>query len=88
MPYWEIEYKAWQWERRKRYLKPLPPEFEQVEDDQSGGGEVEWEPAPEVTEADRQNDIRSLNRALTKRLHLLVKKKGTRSRGVLSKGKT
>eukprot|EP00884_Botryococcus_braunii_P010691 jgi/Botrbrau1/19623/Bobra.0448s0003.1 len=78
MPDWEIEYKAWQWERAKRYLKPLPPELSQPDTSRQAGAEteMEWEPAPEVTDADRNNDTRSLNRALTKRLFLLLKGKG------------
>jgi hypothetical protein len=78
MPDWEIEYKAWQWERAKRYLKPVAPEMLQPDSTRAGASEtdMEWQPAPEVTEADRTHDTRSLNRALTKRLYLLLKRQG------------
>jgi hypothetical protein len=78
LPDWEVQYKRWQRERRQRYLKVLPADFTQPDSARASGGQGQagWEPAPEVTDADRNGDMHSLHRALTNRLFLILKMRG------------
>lgn len=58
---------------RQQYRKPYPDEFlNKSETRGKGNYQVEYEPAPRITEADKNNDKRSLKRALDRRLYLLI----------------
>ncbi|XP_047310497.1 54S ribosomal protein L17, mitochondrial [Impatiens glandulifera] len=62
---------SFQW--RQQYRKPYPDEFlNKSEARGKGNYQVEYVPAPRITEADKNNDKRSLKRALDRRLYLLV----------------
>lgn len=71
---WAAKYKAFSFERQQQYRKQLPADFlaasASARDEDEG--EAEFEPAPRVTPADEANDVRSLQRALDRRLYLLV----------------
>jgi large subunit ribosomal protein L46 len=59
----------WQQQYRREYPKEFLDASSSRGDDE---GEVAFEPAPTVTEADRTNNRRSLDRALCKRLYLIL----------------
>ncbi|GBG83738.1 hypothetical protein CBR_g37539 [Chara braunii] len=73
LPIWESDFQTFCFERQQQERKEPPDEFLDAasslgrEDD-----DLEFEPAPCITEADRKNDRRSLNRALAQRLYLIV----------------
>ncbi len=56
------------------YCQVLGDEVAEAPGEQSTAGA--FQPAPRVTEADHQKDTKSLQRALDKRLFLLVKQQG------------
>ncbi|CAM6089126.1 unnamed protein product [Calypogeia fissa] len=66
-------FREFSFEWQQQYRRHYPQEFL---DASSNRGEFDdssiFEPAPSVTEADRTNDHRSLNRALDKRLYLVL----------------
>lgn len=72
---WVKEYSAWQESILNRYRKELPKEFQESELDADPAAS-RWQPAPRVTEADRTNDTKSLQRRLDRRLFLMLQKKG------------
>ncbi|KAM7472245.1 hypothetical protein LguiA_010428 [Lonicera macranthoides] len=58
---------------RQQYRRAYPDEFLKKSDTRGKGEyQIDYVPAPRVTEADKANDKRSLHRALDKRLYLLV----------------
>lgn len=72
-PAWEVDYRIFSFERRQLYRKEYPKEFLDMGSSNRGEeGDIVFEPAPRITDADRTNDIRSLQRALDKRLYLIV----------------
>lgn len=77
---WEMEHMVWQYEWNLPYYKQYPSDMieERVteETDSEIAASNRWEPAPLVTAADQSGDVRSLNRKLTDRLFLLVRRKG------------
>ncbi|XP_074316270.1 uncharacterized protein LOC141652624 [Silene latifolia] len=55
------------------YRREYPEEFyKKYEARGKGDYQIDYEPAPRITEADKSNDRRSLNRALDRRLYLLL----------------
>ncbi|KAI4371167.1 hypothetical protein MLD38_019433 [Melastoma candidum] len=59
----------WQQQYRRRY----PDEFLNKSNTRGKGDyQIEYTPAPRITEADKTNDRKSLNRALDRRLYLLL----------------
>ncbi|RHN49555.1 hypothetical protein MtrunA17_Chr7g0275751 [Medicago truncatula] len=60
-----------QW--RQQYQRRYPDEFLDRSDARGKGDyQIDYVPAPRVTEADKSNDQRSLQRALDRRLYLLL----------------
>ncbi|KAA8520687.1 hypothetical protein F0562_015041 [Nyssa sinensis] len=58
---------------RQQYRRVYPDEFLKKSDARGKGDyQIDYVPAPRVTEADKNNDRRSLHRALDRRLYLLV----------------
>ncbi|XP_052191906.1 uncharacterized protein LOC127801093 [Diospyros lotus] len=58
---------------RQQYRVQYPDEFLKKSDARGKGDyQIDYVPAPRITEADKNNDKRSLQRALDKRLYLLV----------------
>jgi hypothetical protein len=79
-PPFELEYHTLREHLHNKYRRELPEEFTKV-----GGGdytegandrEPAFTPASCTTEADKKNDVRSLQRALDRRLFFLVKSRG------------
>jgi large subunit ribosomal protein L46 len=71
------EYYEWQYKLMRKYRKELPKEFQESEAKKAENASTSgWQPAPRVTEADRSNDTKSLERKLDRRLFLMLKKKG------------
>ena len=77
-PPWEIEYQEWQEQLQRRYQKPLPKDFEDVDKGSTLGPE-DFQPGPRITEADHTGDTKSLERKLDRRLFLMLKPKGERT---------
>jgi len=76
-PPFEKEYYEWQEKLLRKYRKELPKEFEESEAKKAENASTSgWQPAPRVTEADQQNDTKSLQRKLDRRLFLLLKREG------------
>lgn len=68
----------WQQQYRRRY----PDEFLDKADSRGKGDyQIDYEPAPRITEADKKNDKKSLQRALDRRLYLLLYGKAYGSSG-------
>ncbi|XP_024629037.1 39S ribosomal protein L46, mitochondrial isoform X2 [Medicago truncatula] len=58
---------------RQQYQRRYPDEFLDRSDARGKGDyQIDYVPAPRITEADKQNDRRSLQRALDRRLYLLL----------------
>lgn len=58
---------------RQQYRRKYPDEiFKRSEERGKGDYQIDYVPAPRVTEADENNDRRSLQRALDRRLYLLL----------------
>ncbi|XP_071701024.1 uncharacterized protein [Rutidosis leptorrhynchoides] len=59
---------------RQQFRRAYPEEFLKKSDSRGEGGEyhIDFVPAPRITEADKTNDKRSLQRALDRRLYLLL----------------
>ncbi|OIT07641.1 PREDICTED: 39S ribosomal protein L46, mitochondrial-like [Nicotiana attenuata] len=58
---------------RQQYRREYPESFLKKSDTRGKGDyQIDYKPAPRITEADKTNDRRSLQRALDKRLYLLV----------------
>ena len=79
----EKEYLEGQFLERQRWQRAMPAKFFLSEKDIAEGRKEptfenpqadQYVPAPRVTEADRTNDVRSMERALAERLYFLVKK--------------
>lgn len=73
---WEREYTEWQEQTFTRYRKELPTEFQEsslAAEDAPGSS---WQAAPSTTAADENNDTKSLQRKLDRRLYLMLKSKG------------
>ncbi|KAF7133485.1 hypothetical protein RHSIM_Rhsim09G0104800 [Rhododendron simsii] len=59
--------------RRRQYHRAYPDKFLKKSDARGKGDyQIDYVPAPRVTEADKTNDKRSLQRALDRRLYLLL----------------
>lgn len=82
-PLYEIEYHELKERLFSKYRRELPSEFTKVTGGESGdtpegdAGDTSFSFASRITEADEQNDVKSLRRALHKRLFFLVRSKGT-----------
>ncbi|GAU41712.1 hypothetical protein TSUD_349730 [Trifolium subterraneum] len=62
---------SFQW--RQQYQRRYPDEFLDRSDARGKGDyQIDYVPAPRITEADKNNDLRSLQRALDRRLYLLL----------------
>ncbi|KAF2291178.1 hypothetical protein GH714_020535 [Hevea brasiliensis] len=58
---------------RQQYRRRYPDEFLDKADSRGKGDyQIDYEPAPRITEADKTNDRKSLQRALDRRLYLLL----------------
>ncbi|CAK7324079.1 unnamed protein product [Dovyalis caffra] len=58
---------------RQQYRRRYPDEFlDKSSSSGKGDYHIEYEPAPRITEADKTNDKKSLQRALDRRLYLLL----------------
>lgn len=58
---------------KQQYRRQYPDEFyKKYESRGKGDYQIDYVPAPRITEADKTNDRRSLQRALDRRLYLLV----------------
>ncbi|CAK9152172.1 unnamed protein product [Ilex paraguariensis] len=58
---------------RQQYRRAYPDEFLKKSDARGKGDyQIDYKPAPRITEADKTNDRRSLQRALDRRLYLLI----------------
>ncbi|CAO2827374.1 unnamed protein product [Amaranthus hypochondriacus] len=58
---------------KQQYRRMYPDEFyKKYESRGKGDYQIDYEPAPRTTEADKKNDRRSLQRALDRRLYLLL----------------
>jgi len=67
-------FQSFSFEWRQQYRREYPQEFLDASSSRGDDeGEAEYEPAPTVTEADETNDRRSLQRALNRRLYLLIR---------------
>ncbi len=81
-PLFEVEYHELKERLFSKYRRELPSEFTKVAGGDSAdsaegeAGESSFTPAPLVTEADEKHDVRSLHRALDKRLFFLVRSRG------------
>ncbi|GAQ89184.1 hypothetical protein KFL_004950030 [Klebsormidium nitens] len=75
-PKWQSDYEDAKFERDQKLRRAYPPEFFAGFDGQSSegarGAEVDIEPAPRITEDDKTGNVKSLNRALDRRLYLMV----------------
>ncbi|XP_078165872.1 decoy [Carex rostrata] len=62
---------SFQW--RQQYRRKYPDEvLEKANKKEKTGFHIDYVPAPRITEADKTKDIKSLQRALDKRLYLLI----------------
>lgn len=81
-PLFEIQYHELKERLFSKYRVELPSEFTKVMGGESSEvpegetAESRFTPAPRTTEADEKNDIKSLQRALDKRLFFLIRSKG------------
>ncbi|BDA44260.1 probable 39S ribosomal protein L46, mitochondrial at C-terminar half [Coccomyxa sp. Obi] len=81
-PLFEVQYHELRERLFSKYRRELPSEFTKVAGGDSAdsaegeAGESSFTPAPLVTEADEKHDVKSLHRALDKRLFFLVKSRG------------
>lgn len=67
-------FESFSFEWRQQFRREYPQEFLDISSSRvADEGEAEFEPAPTVTEADKTNDRRSLQRALSRRLYLLIR---------------
>ncbi|KAG0628943.1 hypothetical protein M758_1G064800 [Ceratodon purpureus] len=67
-------FESFSFDWRQQFRREYPQEFLDASSSREADeGEAEFEPAPTVTEADKTNDRRSLQRALTRRLYLLIR---------------
>lgn len=67
-------FESFSFDWRQQFRREYPQEFLDASSSREADeGEADFEPAPTVTEADRTNDRRSLNRALSRRLYLLIR---------------
>ncbi|KAK9803311.1 hypothetical protein WJX72_011878 [[Myrmecia] bisecta] len=82
-PAWENEYLTWREQLQQRYYKEYPPQFlagkGAQQDEAEQDTRTQFQPAPRITEADHNNDRKSLWRKLDQRLYLLVKERGAGS---------
>jgi large subunit ribosomal protein L46 len=81
-PLFEIQYHELKERLFSKYRRELPSEFTKVAGGDSGepqdgeAAQSSFTPASTVTEADENHDVKSLRRALDKRLFFLVRSKG------------
>lgn len=68
-------FESFSFDWRQQFRRVYPQEFLDASSSsrEADEGEPEFEPGPTVTEADKTNDRRSLDRALTRRLYLLIR---------------
>lgn len=84
-PLFEIQYHELKERLFSKYRRELPSEFTKVAGGDSGepqdgeAAQSSFTPASTVTEADENHDVKSLRRALDKRLFFLVRSKGRTS---------
>jgi len=76
LPEWEREYEEWSFARQNEKRKILPQIFTSTQYNEENSAEVDWEPAPRITPDDVAKNTKSLNRALDKKLYLVVKSAG------------
>jgi len=75
LPAWEKEYQEWSEEKQLKKRKELPAELIETRYNEENAGVLDWEPAPRITPDDTAKNMKSLNRALDKKLYLIVKSK-------------
>lgn len=72
---WEKDYQEWSEEKQLSKRKELPKELVDTRYNEENAGISDWEPAPRITPDDTAMNMKSLNRALDKKLYLIVKSK-------------
>lgn len=82
-PLFEVQYHELKERLFSKYRRELPSEFTKVAGGDSGdsaegeAGGSSFTPAPLVNDSDEKHDVKSLHRALDKRLFFLVRSRGT-----------